>query len=114
MLAFKSSAHSKTFRFSVPEKKIIMLTRTRQLPHASIGGTCFPLSIHCRSQQEAERVWHILQPIADVMENEGKADVAAAFMVNVVVRKLFQNEQGMEFFAAFLGFHGRPVVYLSW
>ena len=100
--------------FFAPWKKLTRLTRTRQLPHADVGGSCFPLSVHCRSQNEAERVWNILEPITDVVENKAKEEVAAAFLLNVVVRKLFESDPQVTAHAAFLGFHRRPVVYLSW
>ena len=115
MLVFKNSVRSKSFfAFFAPCEKLIRLTRTRQLPHADVGGSCFPLSVHCRSQNEAERVWNILEPIADVVANLAKEDVAAAFLMNVVVRKLFENDPQVTVYAAFLGFNRRPVVYLSW
>ena len=50
----------------------------------------------------------------EAVETKGRRAVAAALLMNVLVRKLFINDSTAHFHAAFLGFFNRPVVYFSW
>ena len=88
--------------------------RDPKLPFVVHRGFCFPISVYCRSPDEATRVWQILQPIAEVMDGEPNEAVAVAFLTNVVVAKMFQDDDAAEAYAAFFGMHRRPVLFLSW
>ena len=77
-------------------------------------GSCFPISVYCRSLREATRVWQILQPVAEVMDGESNEAVAVAFLTNVIVAKMFGDDDSMEFYPTFFGMHRRPVLFLSW
>lgn len=87
--------------------------RHSDVPPAASAGPCPPLSVLCRSYADAEKVWQ-LQPMIKVIERRSRTDVAAALMMNIVVRGLFADDQTVRFHAAFLGFFNRPVVYFSW
>ena len=84
-----------------------------EVPPSASRGACPCLSVLCRSAAEAEQVWQ-LQSTIETVEMRGRRAVAAALLMNVVVRKLFVNDSAASFHAAFLGFFNRPVVYLSW
>lgn len=85
-----------------------------ELPPVDHGGDCFPICIYCRSPTEAVRAWQILQPIAEVMDGKPNDEVATAFLTNVVVARMFEHDERVEFYATFFGLHRRPVLFLSW
>ena len=93
--------------------KCSLSVRHSDVHPAASKGACPPFSVLCRSSAEAEKVWQ-LQPMVQTIESRGKRDIAAAFMMNVVVRSLFLEDKTARFHAAFLGFFNRPVVYFSW
>ena len=87
--------------------------RHSDLPPAGHAGPCPPLSIMCRSSADAQKVWE-LQPTMKVVETRGRKEIAAAFMMYIVVRDLFASDRTAQFHTAFLGIFNRPVVYFSW
>ena len=80
---------------------------------ASKGSGCFPISVHCRSLAEAEKVWK-LQDIVEVVEAYPKHKVAAAFLMSVVARNMFKEDKTATFYAAFWDVFERPILYFSW
>ena len=49
-----------------------------------------------------------------VVETRGRKEIAAVFMMCIVVRDLFAGDGTAQFHTAFLGLFNRPVVYFSW
>ena len=48
------------------------------------------------------------------MDGQTNDDVAVAFLTNVVVARMFGQDESAEFYATFFGSHRRPVLFLSW
>ena len=55
-----------------------------------------------------------LQPMMQAIQTRERTEIAAAFMMNIVVRGMFKGDKTAHFHTAFLGFFKRPVVYFSW
>lgn len=103
--------------FFSPLTRFFSLTiaaRWPDLPWARRAGSCFPLYIHCRSLTEAQKVWK-LQPLVEVIESrDDKHGVAAAFLMNVMARSMFEDDRLATFFAVFWGFSRQRFLYFSW
>lgn len=85
-----------------------------ELPLVDHRDDCFPISIYCRSQTEAIRAWHVLQPIAEAMDGKTNNEAAVAFLTNVVIVAMFEHDETAEFYATFFGPHRRPFLFLDW
>ena len=55
-----------------------------------------------------------MQPIAEIMDGEQRDKIVKAFIMNVVVCRMFGSDQTAQFYAAFLGEHRRPVLFFTW
>ena len=55
-----------------------------------------------------------MQPIAEAMDGQANDDVAVAFLTNVVVARMFGQDESAEFYATFFGSQRRPVLFLCW
>lgn len=87
----------------------------RQIPFRKYADPCFPMSVYCRSREEADQVYQF-QHFVRRIERQSVGDVVQALLSNTQLCELFgESISGVkEFYAAPYNGMKRPTVFLSW
>ncbi|KAK7689643.1 hypothetical protein QCA50_007436 [Cerrena zonata] len=94
---------------------IYTISTCPQFPRTKYGGDSFPISIHCRSEMEANAVWSV-QSVVRLIEHQNKSQIKAALLANVLACGMFveRGESTIDCYASLFNGLNRPCIYLSW
>ncbi|KAK7685838.1 hypothetical protein QCA50_011184 [Cerrena zonata] len=84
-------------------------------PRTKYKGDSFLISVHCRSEAEANEVW-MLQSLVRMIEHSDKTTIEATLMGSALACGLFVHDgkSTIDCYASLFNRLERPCIYLSW